>query len=517
MKTKTIKSKTAKTKSIAKPVKLASNNIVIHSTNVIPTDEQLHCVALCKESDRVKINAVAGSGKTSTLVLIAKELKQKSLYVAYNKVVALEAEAKFPSHVTCKTTHSIAYAEFGRMLQHKLTRPKTGYVNVLGTGSEIAKGYGLESLYAPDGKEVLCSANTLGLFVRQTVDRYEQSADLLLSKSHIPFTDMEKLIKEYPSAVQIVVKLANKLWSDRSNVKSNVLCTHDTYLKLFQLSKPVLPFEIIYLDECQDSNACVLDIVLSQKVKLVLVGDKRQAIYGWRGAINAMEKIDCKEATLSKSFRYGQAIADIATIILNGGMKIVGNEKIQSIVGEVNKKLPYMYLFRTNSELLSKAVRAVDNGENVKIEIDVKDFIKLLESATALSIGDHKNVKHEKMLAFKDFSTFMEDAKAQGGETQRLVRIIEQGQAKHMISVLSSYYPKPNASVIYTTAHKAKGREHEQVILADDFPSPIVKGEYKGLSEAETNLLYVAITRAQGVLQVNSTVDCIVANSKLKM
>jgi hypothetical protein len=507
MKTKILKTKSVKSKVVAKPSKIETKSVVT------PTDEQLHCVALCKESQRVKINAVAGSGKTSTLMFIAKELQQKSLYVAFNKVTALEAEAKFPKHVTCRTTHSIAYSEFGRMLQHKLSRPKSGYVNVLGTGSEIAKGYGLESIQGYDN-EVLCSANTLGMYVRQTVDRYEQSADDVLAKSHIPFTDMEKLIKEYPSVVSVVVKWASKLWTDRYNIKSNVLCTHDTYLKLYQLSKPVLPYDIIYLDECQDSNACVLDIVLRQTSKLVLVGDKRQAIYGWRGAVNAMEKIICNEARLSKSFRYGQAIADIATIVLNGDMKIIGNEKIQSIVGEVNKKLPYMYLFRTNSELLSKAVRAVDNGENVSIEIDVKDFIKLLESATALSIGDHKNVKHEKMLAFKDFGTFMEDAKIQGGELQRLVRIIEQGQARHMINVLSSYYPKPNASVIYTTAHKSKGREHEQVILADDFPSPIVKGEYKGLSESETNLLYVAITRAQKVLQVNSTVDCIVANSK---
>ncbi|MNC27648.1 hypothetical protein D3C75_758250 [compost metagenome] len=57
-----------------------------------------------------------------------------------------------------------------------------------------------------------------------------------------------------------------------------------------------------------------------------------------------------------------------------------------------------------------------------------------------------------------------------------------------------------------TTAHKAKGREFEIVVLADDFPEVHDKaGEFIGLEDTEANLLYVGLTRAMRVLVRNKT------------
>jgi hypothetical protein len=52
---------------------------------------------------------------------------------------------------------------------------------------------------------------------------------------------------------------------------------------------------VLYVDEFQDTTPCVLDIVMNQHsngMKVVMVGDARQAIYGWRGAVNAMKMVD---------------------------------------------------------------------------------------------------------------------------------------------------------------------------------------------------------------------------------
>ena len=106
-----------------------------------PTAEQLDCIEKAKSNNKVTIEALAGSGKTSTLAMIANSLKEKSIYLAFNKISAQEASSKFPSHVECRTTHSLAYASHGHLLKDKLTRPKGSYVNVGGTGSEIAKLY----------------------------------------------------------------------------------------------------------------------------------------------------------------------------------------------------------------------------------------------------------------------------------------------------------------------------------------------------------------------------------------
>lgn len=63
----------------------------------------------------IKINAVAGSGKTTTMIEYAKTKppKSKILYLAFNKSVKIEAEQKFSKHkltnVRIETAHSLAF------------------------------------------------------------------------------------------------------------------------------------------------------------------------------------------------------------------------------------------------------------------------------------------------------------------------------------------------------------------------------------------------------------------------
>jgi superfamily I DNA/RNA helicase len=468
-----------------------------------PTEQQIYCITTTEHENKTKVEACAGAGKTSTLVLIAENLIMKSIYMAFNKVTAVEAQERFPAHVTCQTTHSLAYRVFGANLFHKLSRPKGRYVNVAGTGSEIAKFYGL------DGVDGVATANAMGLYVRTTVERFEQSADMEITIRNVPQKDMEKVLSEDRMAASYVLKWAKKLWADRININSPVLATHDTYLKLFQMSKPVLPFDVLYLDEAQDTTPCVLDIVNNQThMKIVLVGDRRQAIYGWRGASNAMASVECAVAPLSKSFRYGNGIAEVATAVLHNDMVISGRDDLLSEVGYnvVDRTQPHMYLFRTNAALLLEAVAAIDRGEKVKVEIDMRDFVKVLQSAQALYFREAKNVKHERILPYATWRAMVEEANEIGGELKRLVGIVESGTANHIIDVLEHYQTPPDAIATYTTAHKAKGREAKQVILADDFASNYKKGEWVGLPEHEENLLYVAVTRSQWRLEINKTV-----------
>lgn len=476
-----------------------------------PTSQQLSCIAAAVRHMVVKIEAGAGSGKTSTLKLVSNEVTDPSLYVAFNKVTATEASEKFPRHVTCKTTHSIAYAKFGRGLQDKLSRPKGGYVNVAFTGTEIARFYKIGCIMDMEMGTLATTENAVGLFVRQTVERFEQSADTEISERHLPKGDMQKTLEADKSSGAYVLRLAKRLWEDRINPKSPVLASHDTYLKLFQLSKPNLGYNVVYLDEAQDSTPCVLDIVLTQAergAKLILVGDRYQAIYGWRGAVNAMERVEGHTESLTKSFRFGQGIADVATAVLQGKMKLTGLDQ-PCIIGRnvVDRTKPHMYLFRTNSGLLYNAVAAISVGQDIRLEIDVKDFIRLLQSAFALSKGDMKNVKHENMLPYPTWDEYKEEAEKIKGEMKRLVNIIEGGDYFRFCRTLENYQNPEDADVIYTTGHKAKGREHDQVILADDFPSHYDGGDWVGLTDMEQNLLYVAATRAMRVLEVNDSVQ----------
>ena len=46
------------------------------------------------------------------------------------------------------------------------------------------------------------------------------------------------------------------------------------------------------------------------------MGDTHQQIYGWRFAVNSLEKADFKHYYLSTSFRFSQDIANLAMEIL---------------------------------------------------------------------------------------------------------------------------------------------------------------------------------------------------------
>lgn len=484
-----------------------------------PTQEQRDAVALAVSGTNLRLEARAGASKTTTLTLIANALPKQSLYLAYNKSMAEEAKEKFPEWVDVMTTHSLAYRHIGKHYQHKLSRPKGAYKNVCGTGGEIAKCYRISDITLDNDKKI--NAAFIGLVVKETVNAYEYSADMELSEKHIPYShlmDLEgrKGFVRKPF-IKMVVKWAKALWEERIDLRSGVLCTHDTYMKLFQLSEPQLTnYEVIYLDEAQDANACLLDIFMKQACQKIAVGDSFQSIYQWRGSVNAMQKLDYPTAQLTKSFRFGENIAALAMQSLKDrntgeclhtvrGFEIVTDDV--GYDGVVDYSLPYTILFRTNSALLSEAVHLMEHTDKkINIECDVKEFVKTLESALALFQRDIKSVKHEDIIPYSTWYEMKTESKSKG-ELVRLIDIVERGDALHYIDVLYKHYNIPNPDITLTTAHRSKGREWEQVVLADDFPSCYTKKtkEWVGLDDQERNLLYVAVTRAKKALQYNDT------------
>jgi len=76
------------------------------------TKEQIDII---NSSGNIKINAVAGSGKTTTIIEYAKSRPKNSkiLYLAFNKSVKIDAIKKFAdkglSNVKIETAHSLAY------------------------------------------------------------------------------------------------------------------------------------------------------------------------------------------------------------------------------------------------------------------------------------------------------------------------------------------------------------------------------------------------------------------------
>ncbi len=506
-----------------------------------PTNQQTACVETYGKKESFKVEAVAGSGKTSTVELMANSDDTRSaLYLAFNKASADEAGTKMPFHVICKTTHSIAYRIFGVKYKDKLSRPRSGYVNMAGTVGEITKFFNVKS-------SPTLTKNAISRLAKQTVSAFESSAAFDLTSKHVPMGDLNALkekteskaeVFDMDSAIKHVMKIAKLLWEGRVDLTSKVLITHDTYLKLYQLSKPVLEYDVIFLDEAQDTSDCVIDIVMRQTehAQVVCVGDSFQAIYGWRGAVNALGKIKSQSTPLSKSFRYGPKVAAVATAILNGAMIVEGFDKIPTEIGEVDRDMPYTMLFRTNAMLIAEGLSLIEQGVSVDIAVDTRDFIKKLDSAIELHKGNAWKAKHEDICVFDKWSDLLIEAeimveveeedlgtgeiitklkRSQGngkGELGRIAMHIENGEAFDILRILRSYTRPKTPHVTLITAHRSKGMEYPQVVLANDFPKVTnEEGDFMEPNDMERNLLYVASTRAQGCLELNQTVEDIIA------
>lgn len=476
---------------------------------ITPTQEQIDILEAVKHTRVLKVNAVAGSGKSSTLRMLAEDNKVPSLYICFNKVNAEEARTKFPSHTECRTTHSLAFPKYGQMLLDKLSRPSGKYVNVAGTSSEIAKYYDIQD-FACGETPVL--ANTVASLVKMTVNKYQNSADEDLDSKMLPIYEIKLLEKAHEGlntkALGLqVVSYAKRLWADRTNPFSPVLAYHDTYLKLYQLSKPVLEYDIIYVDEAQDLNPVTLDILQRQtQSKVVYVGDKYQSIYAFRGAVNALESICAPTKYLSQSFRYGQAIADVATWIIGGNVRILGNDGIASSIETVELTKCTM-IFRTNGALLETAVSLLANKHSIYCQVDTKGFVKKIESAQALYLADYKNVKHDDITPFSCWNDLLEAAK-EDPELKRIVKIVEDGKSGYYIRHLTNMNTKPNkANITLTTAHKSKGMEWDNVVLGNDYPlTKDSDNPFEKMNQQEINLFYVAATRAIKCLQLPNAV-----------
>lgn len=487
-----------------------------------PTTEQADGLRGVKENKKVRIIAAAGSGKTTFLTMCANENPEWSLYLTFNKNMAEEARNKFPPNVDVRTTHSIAFAYTGRDIAHKLTRPRGPYKNVCGTGSEIARHFRIAPYVLQGGRSI--SGTAMGYAVRSTLARFEQSADKMIGAKHVSFTEAEKELKnpyfsreEYAARI---LKYAEKLWKERINPESDIMATHDTYLKMFQLQNIGLDgYERIYLDESHDSNPCLLDIVLKQDLPTVMVGDRYQAIYQWRGAVDALEKVDWPTFYLTKSFRFGEEIASAARSVLTDIegqilLPVKGNEMKDSKIVENIESPMYTKIFRTNAALISEGVEMIATGASIALNIDVRDFKNLVESVSALkdSVRNEsakKLVKHQDVIPYNSWKEFTEEMEVTGNaELKRVFKYVEEGIHKEMIEVLDNYIPPSVPNIIFTTAHRSKGLEYNNVILAEDFKYPEYDkgGQFLGWTDAERNLLYVALTRAKENLVLNDMV-----------
>jgi predicted RNA-binding protein YlxR (DUF448 family) len=469
------------------------------------TAEQKQCVEMALQGKDLKIKAFAGSGKTSTLVAIAKELQGRGLYLAYNKAIQADAVKKFPVSVDCKTAHSIAYR--ANVYQIK-DRVRTLSI------FDMTRYMDIKRIYCYEENDI--AFFTLKL-LRVFVNSDRKKIDGQFRNSRI-FEEVEgRDVEETNAIINYVINKAAEYWERCTERGSTIPIEHDFYLKMYQLANPDLSstYEYILFDECQDANPVLLDILLKQRCQKIYVGDEHQQIYSWRGSINSFAKLGGEVCYLSRSFRFGNEISRLSNIIItakNESQLLCGSANIESRL--VNKlTTPFTVLCRTNARIIEKILTF--RKQKLHVVCGVNEILNLAKSGYALFTGNKDRVSHSKLKYFKSWDAMLRfNHKYQDPDITFLAKLIKEHKRsfKNIIKQIEDacYVEDSIAEVTLSTIHKSKGREWDNVILEDDFiifTNEVPLEAILVYDIEELNLIYVGVTRTKANLLLSSGVS----------
>lgn len=480
----------------------------------LPTAEQLAALELFKSGNSLAIEAGAGTGKTSTLILLAESTKRRGRYIAFNRAIVKDAGSKFPRTVTCSTAHSLAFQAVGKPFLPRIE--KSGRMKPLDVATVLGIKQGVAvTTFADEKKQI--GAGFLASHALRTVLRYCQSADLKLEARHVPRIDgLDKPIHAqhgpltFPinaAVAQMVLPFAKKAWDDIRRYDGALPFDHGHYLKMFHLSVPKIEADYVLFDEAQDANPVLQAIVLLQEhAQLVWVGDSQQSIYGFTGAVNALAAVPSDAKTyLTQSFRFGPAIAGVANAVLeklNAELRLVGTPAIRSEV-EISEPIedPDVILTRTNAGAVREMFNAQANGKKVHLLGGSSEMARFMRAAKDLMNG--KRTDHPQLACFASWDevlAYIEEYDEDAADLKVSVKLIEDFEIDDIIKAVTTASQERHADVVISTAHKSKGREWNRVQIGGDFPS---KEKVRGTGGEELRLLYVAATRAKILLDIS--------------
>lgn len=465
-----------------------------------PTAEQQQVIDAFTAADRptIVVQAGAGCGKSSTLKMAAQQQpRRRGLYVAYNRALAQEARRDFPAGVTCRTAHSLAFGPVGSQYKARLDGPRV-------PAKQAAEILGFNSpVQLADNLAPLAPAK-LARLVLEAVNRFLNSADQEPGQHHVGAVDGYSRT-DNAALASYLLPYARKAWDDLQGRTGRLKFTHDCYLKLYQLSRPRIPADFVLLDEAQDLSPVMASLFHFQDhAQRIMVGDSAQAIYGFRGAIDAMGKFDAdRRLTLSQSFRFGPAIAAEANKwldLLRAPLRLRGFDPAASMVcPEPN---PDAILCRSNAGAIAQLLRVATAGRRAALVGGGDEIRRLAEAAQELMDG--QGTSHPELIAFRTWDDVREHADQDdaSGNLKTLVKLIDDQGPERIVELVNGLVEEDRADVIVSTAHKAKGREWDTVKIAGDFREPRVDPATGRavLDKDELMLAYVAVTRARLVL-----------------
>lgn len=465
------------------------------------------------------INALAGSGKTSTIVNAVKLIPStcNALFIAFNKEIVKELEKKLEGvkNVQVKTLHSLGFLMIRRNL---------------GTNIEIDE-YKYRTFIKKNIKQ-LSSAD----FDKMTTKLIQQYTDNVIQLCDLGRYNLAQCEKDL---LQVSARHDIPIIDDECNAVLNVLkwgkenttsidFTDMVWLPYELTLNPIgLQYDYIFIDECQDLNAAQRELFLRcfrRGTRFIAVGDKKQAIYSFAGAdAKSFAKLQSLPNTttlpLPISYRCPKKVVNLAnqfvdTMECREGApdgEIVHNVSIKDIHdGDMvlcRTKMPLIKLYMRYLRMGVKSyVRGQDIGLNLLRMVDKTEQImlnvSLQKDGVFARLYDDLFEERNRLMIKRGMD--LEDATLSNQimnkyDSIKALEILAEGltSARDLHDRIENVFAESADGVCLSTIHKAKGLEANNVYILCKtlMPSRLATQDWE--KEQEQNLMYVAYTRAK--------------------
>jgi len=519
-----------------------STPIVEEVTHTLSTYQQAILDWFKTEEGNGIIQAVAGSGKTSTLVMLAQEMqreKASGVFLAFNKAIAEELKRKLPANVVASTFHALGRAAIVPLIEAKTGR-KFGQKD-----TDAYKVDGIfDALYGGDeglrgGKSAVKKLVSL---MKANVMMPDVSGEELAGlMAHYDIESDDDSISN-----DAVVMMARAVLTRNNDIVGcGGVIDFDDMLYFVPLlgarvgNKYGAPWQYVMVDESQDTNAVQRDILARllrdggrKGARLIAVGDEYQAIYGFRGAdSNSMALIrgtfDCVELPLSISYRCAASVVKEAQqYVPHIEAREGATEGVVRGVSEWNVEewrwsegKDDLVVCRNNAPLLGVAYKCLRARVPVKvmgrdIGAGLKSLVRRVSGKGERGLAGFQRKLGEWSVG--EIARCME-RKQEGKAASVADRVdcllllsdalIDEGKGSsvdELTTLIDTMFPRSASEdgikgryLVCASVHKSKGLEARRVFVLDRrlMPSRWAKQEWEMVQER--NLQYVAVTRAK--------------------
>ena len=447
------------------------------------------------------VEAVAGSGKSTTIIEGMKKVRGSSIFLAFNKAIADELKTK---GVNARTFHSLV---FGPVMRAKgATGPTMDKLRKL--CRENMSSYDFK-LYAAFAQKLvgLARQQGVGFLTADVIDTYRAIAD---HHDIEPESDDADLTRAFEYAQELLA------WSNASD-----MVDFDDMLYWAVRDNISLPkFDFIFVDEAQDTNMIQREIlrkIMRPDSRMIAVGDPAQAIYGFRGADaeslgNIAREFGAITLPLSISYRCPTSVVKYAQQWVSHIQAREGAPdgvvKHHEREWDVDMFLPNdLVVCRKSAPLLQLAFRCIRN--NIPVQVlgkEIGDGLKsLIDKMNARTLDQLTEKLQSYMMREVEKARKEDDEAKMEAITDKVGAILflidglkeDRRDIASLNAGIDYLFKDKEKCVKLCTIHKSKGLEAERVfwLNRNECPAQWARRDHQRVEEI--NLCYVAATRAK--------------------